>query len=76
MSVEKIAITTEDIRDAVIDGMLCRAEEKGERRGIREGIRQGKRKIILALLESMDIEEVSRVTKMSVEKIEDLRDFE
>ena len=35
-----------------------------------------KRKIILTLLESMDIEEVSRVTKMSVEKIEDLRDNE
>ena len=72
MSVEKIAITTEDIRNAVIDGMLCRAEEKGERRGIREG----KREIVLTLLESMDIEEVSRVTKMSVEKIEELRDFE
>ena len=66
MSVEKILITPEDIRNAVIDGMLCRAEEKGERKG--------KRKIILALLESMDIEEVSRVTKMSVENIKDLRD--
>ena len=64
MSVEKIAITPEDIINARIDGMLCRAEEKGER------------KIILALLESMDIEEVSRVTKMSVEKIEELRNFE
>ena len=72
MPIEKIAITQEDIINARIDGMICRAEEKGERRGMREG----KRKIILTLLESMDIEEVSRVTKMSVEKIEELRDFE
>ena len=72
MPIEKIAITQEDIINARIDGMLCRAEEKGECRGIREG----KRKIILALLESMDIEEVSQVTKMSVEKIEELRNFE
>ena len=64
MSVEKIAITSEDIINARIDGMLCRARENGER------------KIVLTLLESMDIEEVSQVTKMSVEKIEDLRDFE
>ena len=76
MSVEKIAITPEDIRNAVIDGMLCRAEETGELNGERKGMRQGKREIVLALLESMDIEEISRVTKLSVEKIEELRNFE
>ena len=80
MPIEKIAITPEDIRNAVIDGMLCRAKETGELDGKREGMlqgkREGKREIVLALLESMDIEEVSRVTKLSVEKIEELRDFE
>ena len=73
---EMVAITPEDIRNAVIDGMLCRAEETGELNGERKGMRQGKREIVLALLESMDIEEVSRVTKLSVEKIEELRNFE
>ena len=61
---QKLELQKGDIINARIDGMICRAREDGER------------KIVLTLLESMDIEEVSRVTKMSVEKIEDLRDFE
>ena len=81
---EIVELREGDIINARIDGMLCRAEEtgelngmrKGKREGIRQGERKGERKIVLALLESMGIEEVSQVTKLSIEKIEDLRNFE
>ena len=72
MTLEKIpTLQPEDIRNARIDGMLCRAEETGRL----NGMRKGKRKIILTLLESMDIEEVSKVTKLSIKEIEELTDY-
>ena len=60
--------------------MICRAREegknsgilKGEREGKRESKLEGKREIVLTLLESMDIKEVSKITKLSIKEIEDL----
>ena len=75
-----------DLINARIDGMICRAREDGENSGIlkgqrkgklegkREGKLEGKREIVLTLLESMDIKEVSKITKLSIKEIEDLRD--
>ena len=67
-----------DIINARIDGMICQAREDGKNSGIlegkRQGIHQGKRDIILTLLESMNISEVSKITKLSIKEIEDLKD--
>ena len=79
---QKLELQKGDIINARIDGMICRAREegknsgilKGKRKGKLEGKREGKREIVLTLLESMDIKKVSKITKLSIKEIEDLRD--
>ena len=75
---QKLELQEGDLINARIDGMICRAREDGKNSGILKGQRkgklEGKREIVLTLLESMDIKEVSKITKLSIKEIEDLRD--
>lgn len=77
MSAQEAKLLKQDILDARIDGMICRAEdaamkegiEIGIERGIERGIEKGERNIILKLLEDMTPEEVSEKTAVSLEEI-------
>ena len=71
---QKLELQKGDIINARIDGMICQAREEGKNSGILKGKREGKREIVLTLLESMDIKEVSKITKLSIKEIEDLID--
>ncbi|WP_458405414.1 hypothetical protein [Methanobrevibacter sp.] len=65
MSAQEAKLLKQDILDARIDGMICRAEDAA----MKEGIEKGERNIILKLLEDMTPEEVSEKTAVSLEEI-------
>lgn len=73
MSAQEAKLLKQDILDARIDGMICRAEDaamkEGIEIGIERGIEKGERNIILKLLEDMTPEEVSEKTAVSLEEI-------
>ncbi|WP_458453905.1 hypothetical protein [Methanobrevibacter sp.] len=69
MSAQEAKLLKQDILDARIDGMICRAEDAAMKEGIEIGIEKGERNIILKLLEDMTPEEVSEKTAVSLEEI-------
>ena len=64
----------QDIIDARIDGLLCRAHDEGISKGERRGERRGEQKVILLLLESMSPEEVSSRLQMPLDDVLEIRD--
>ena len=42
MTKKEVEVTSQDILNARIDGMVCRAEEAGRKDGIKEGIQFGR----------------------------------
>lgn len=60
----------EEIRNARIDGMIMRAEEKGIKRGEENGARKKEEEIIKKLLNNYSPENVSLMLECDIEKIE------
>ena len=65
MTAQEVKLLEQDIIDARIDGLLCRAHDEG----ISKGERRGEQKVILLLLESMSPEEVSSRLQMPLEDV-------
>lgn len=67
----------EQIRDAIIDGELTRAEERGKEIGIEEGkeigIEEGEENIIKRMLKKYNVEEVSKMTEIDIKQIKDIK---
>ncbi len=57
-----------------LEQMSIEREAIGERRGIEQGISQTQREVAEAMLqENLDIEMISRITKLSKEEIEEIK---
>lgn len=65
MTAQEVKLLEQDIIDARIDGLLCRAHDEG----ISKGERRGEQKVILLLLESMSPEEVSSRLQMPLDDV-------
>ena len=75
----------EQIRDAIIDGEITRAEEKGEKIGIEKGkkigiekgkeigIKEGEKNIIKKMLKKYNAEEVSKITEIDIKQINEIK---
>ena len=67
----------EELRDAIIDGEITRAEERGKEIGKEIGEERGKEigeeKIIKTLLEKYDAKQISEMIEIYLEKIEEIR---
>ena len=76
MSAVHIRALEEEIRNAKIDGMLTRAEERGEANGIKIGEANGaKRKeeeMIRTLLKTQDAEKVAEILECDLEKVQEI----
>ena len=70
MTAQEVKLLEQDIIDARIDGLLCRAHDEG----ISKGERRGEQKVILLLLESMSPEEVSSRLQMPLNDVLEIRD--
>ncbi|WP_458405415.1 hypothetical protein [Methanobrevibacter sp.] len=57
----KIDITPEDIIDARIDGILCRAYERGYKKGYKKGYEGIQKRIFLDMCDSVSAEELSKL---------------
>ena len=74
MTAQEVKLLEQDIIDARIDGLLCRAHDEGISKGERRGERRGEQKVILLLLESMSPEEVSSRLQMPLDDVLEIRD--
>lgn len=76
MSAIHIRPLEEELRDAIIDGEIMRAEKRAEKRGREEGKEIGKEigeeKIIKTLLEKYDAKQISEMIGMDIEKIKEI----
>ena len=76
MSITQKRSMEEKIRNARIDGMLTRAEERGEENGIKIGEKNGARKkeeeMIKTLLKTQDAKKVAEMLECDIEKIREI----
>lgn len=63
----------EQLRDAIIDGELTRAEERGKEIGIEKGIEKGEENIIKRMLKKYNVEEVSKMTEIDIKQIKAIK---
>ena len=73
MSAIHIRPLEEELRDAIIDGEIMRAEERGEKLGEERGKKIGEEKIINTLLKKYDAKEISEMIEIDIEKIEKIK---
>ena len=89
MSAIHIRPLEEELRDAIIDGEIMRAEERGEKIGEKRGEKigekrgekigekigekRGEEKIINKLLKKYDAKEISEMIEIDIEKIEKIK---
>ena len=77
MSITDMKPFEEQIRDAIIDGEITRAEEKGEKIGIEKGkeigIKEGEKNIIKKMLKKYNAEEVSKITEIDIKQINEIK---
>ena len=73
MSAIHIRPLEEEIRDAVIDGEITRAEErgmkKGKEKGIKEGIKEEREGIVKRMLKQYTPQEISKITGINIKQI-------
>ena len=69
MSITQKRSMEEKIRNARIDGMLTRAEERGEENGEKNGARKKEEEIIKTLLKTQDAKKVAEMLECDIEKV-------
>ena len=77
MSITDMKPFEEQIRDAIIDGEITRAEEKGKKIGMEKGkeigIKEGEKNIIKKMLKKYNAEEVSKITEIDIKQINEIK---
>lgn len=63
----------EQLRDAIIDGELTRAENRGKEIGKEIGIEKGEENIIKRMLKKYNVEEVSKMTEIDIKQIKEIK---
>ena len=63
----------EQLRDAIIDGEITRAEERGKEIWIEKGIEKGEENIIKRMLKKYNVEEVSKMTEIDIKQIKAIK---
>ena len=73
MSITDMKPFEEQIRDAIIDGEITRAEEIGIEKGKEIGIEEGEKNIIKKMLKKYNAEEVSKITEIDIKQINEIK---